>query len=255
MVTASLDFVCIRPATYENFDEGQLLQSVFAARGSLENTVFCLFEPDGKTKLSKSGRSPGMVFRSPERFLAELKSIGSRYRPKTKAARALPTVPDLRLALNVAACDSAPLVISLAKSESELAKVESSLARLAWTDALVGRLRYSSATFEQAEEHEWLKGTLSKLGKSSGFVIVEPNAFGTEAVVLAFSKSKSDSAKLTQTLERGLAEHDPAAKVASKHIAEGRREGIEWESEMPVSGPDEQRRKAGGKGKQRERKP
>ena len=255
MVTASLDFVCIRPATFENFDEGEFLHSVFPARGSLENTVFCLFEPDGKTKLSKSGRSPSMVFRTPERFLDELKSIGSRYRAKAKPSRALATVPDLRLALNEAACDSAPLVIALAKSESELAKVETSLAKLAWSEDLVGRLRYSSATLEQAQEHEWLKATLKQLGKSSGVVIVEPNAFGTEAEVLAFSKAANDPEELILALERGLAAHAPAQKEASKHIAEGRRESIEWDSAMPVTDPDESRRSERGKGKQREHKP
>ena len=65
MVTASRAFVCVRPATYESATEGKLLLSLFRGRlGNLENSVFALLGPDGKERLTKTGRSPGMVFKN-----------------------------------------------------------------------------------------------------------------------------------------------------------------------------------------------
>lgn len=52
----------MRLATYENKEEGAFLESVFTGRsGKLENTVFALLEPDGKTRLSRAGRGPHRI--------------------------------------------------------------------------------------------------------------------------------------------------------------------------------------------------
>ena len=65
MVTASRAFVCVRPATYESAAEGKLLLSLFRGRlGNLENSVFALLGPDGKERLTQTGRSPFMVFKT-----------------------------------------------------------------------------------------------------------------------------------------------------------------------------------------------
>ena len=69
MVKASRDFVCIRPTTYESAEEAKVLESFFSGRsGQLENTVFVMLAPDGKTKLTRSGRSPQHIFGDAERL-------------------------------------------------------------------------------------------------------------------------------------------------------------------------------------------
>ncbi|MAJ27934.1 hypothetical protein CBD41_00845, partial [bacterium TMED181] len=61
VIKLSRKFVCARLSTYEDHAEGELLKKLFRGRsGELENTVFVILAPDGKTRLSKSGRSPQM---------------------------------------------------------------------------------------------------------------------------------------------------------------------------------------------------
>jgi hypothetical protein len=251
VVTASRSFICIRPATYESVEEGKLLQSIFPGRGQLENTVFALFEPDGQTMLSKSGRSPGMVFGSKAKFLAELQMIAARFSGKPESSRALPCVPDLRLALNEAACDSAPLAIAYATSEKELAQVESALAKFAWDPRFVGRLNY--AAILASESKPFAARGLGQL-KGNGIIIVQPNEFGTELKQLATCNRTSDSAQLARVIEQALAAHAPSAKEAQSHIRIGRREGIEWESAIPVTDPDENRRGAANRRHQKQKR-
>ena len=57
VIDASRKFVCVRLATYEDAVEGKLLEGIYRGRsGQLENTVFVMLAPDGKTRLSASGR-------------------------------------------------------------------------------------------------------------------------------------------------------------------------------------------------------
>src|SRR5262245_31890428 len=64
VVAASREWVCVRLLTYENAAEAEMLTSLFVGRsGQLENTTFALLAPDGKTKLSRAGRSPDFAFR------------------------------------------------------------------------------------------------------------------------------------------------------------------------------------------------
>ena len=77
MVTASRAFVCVRPATYESATEGKLLLSLFRGRiGNLENSVFALLGPDGKERLTKTGRSPGMLFKTAAQMAERLTELG-----------------------------------------------------------------------------------------------------------------------------------------------------------------------------------
>ena len=62
VVAASRKFVCIRLATYEDAAENEVLKGIFAMRGTLQNTVFGILTPDGKTHIVRSGRSPAWAF-------------------------------------------------------------------------------------------------------------------------------------------------------------------------------------------------
>ena len=62
VIAASKKFVCIRLATYEDARENEVLKGVFAPGGVLQNTVFSLMSPDGRTSLVRAGRSPAWAF-------------------------------------------------------------------------------------------------------------------------------------------------------------------------------------------------
>ena len=114
VISASRKFVCIRLATYENAEENKILAGFFSRGGVLENTVFTLLTPDGKTKLVSAGRSPVWAFggvrgaginAQPEVSMKKMgqtmEAIALVYPGKGKAAKGFPPLPylaDLRLA-------------------------------------------------------------------------------------------------------------------------------------------------------------
>jgi hypothetical protein len=131
VIEASREFICIRPQTYENAEEAKVLASYFRGRsGQLENTVFCIFSPDGKTKLCRSGRSPKMGFRDSKDMASFMIITSSKYKPK-KEITSLPFLEDVRLGLNVASCDLRPLVILFNPKKSAFGKMEKMILPLA----------------------------------------------------------------------------------------------------------------------------
>ncbi|MHC4938502.1 MAG: hypothetical protein ACYTHK_06000 [Planctomycetota bacterium] len=215
MIRASREFVCVRLATYEDKAEGEFLMSIFRGRsGELENTVFCLLAPDGKTRLSRAGRSPDMAFdRSDERFVTALESAARKYRAKP-GARRLPVMKDLRLALNVAACDNLPLAVAVGD------KAEKQLAELAWDKRFAGKLIYVSVPrFDGAEA-------------KSKLVVLQPDSFGRKPKVIA-QGPKVDG----KVLEKGIAAHRGSSRQTREHVRDGRRQGIYWETAIPVTDP------------------
>ena len=267
VVEASRDFVCVRMATYENATEAEFLATIFRGRtGQLENTVFTILAPDGKTQLTRSGRSPEMALgeerggpggpggrRGPppdergehgpdgggpadppmDAMVAKLEEIAARY-PATKSAAdepgAMPYSENVRLGLNIAACDMLPLAVVVTKDDAAREKLESELRALAWSDELIGRVVYA-ATTDRAD-----LGKIEGAAEDAVLLFVQPDAFGREGKLLA-QTSKADRASLAKAMADGLAKHDPGKKDAADHIREGRRQGVDWETAVPVTDP------------------
>lgn len=231
----------MRPATYESESEAKVLQRFWRGRsGTLENTVFCLVAPDGKTKLSRAGRSPRMAYDGPEDLAKSMASIVERYpSKKSKSAAPLPTYPSVRLALNVASCDARPLVVVANKDAKERERLAKALAELAWSKEFIGRYHYALA--ESLDE----LAPLTNAPKQGGVMIVAPGDFGLEGKVLVAEKAKAKAKDLTKLLESGLSKFKPKTKNPSEHTRKGVREGVEWESEIPVTDPDEAKSRRG----------
>src|SRR3954447_19107352 len=118
VVAASRHFVCLRLLTYESRQEARFLRSLApTGSGALENTVFTLLAPDGKRQLVRGSRSARQTFGDAERMASAMNRIAAGYGAKMPAGapNELPRVPDVRLAVNVAACDSRPLVVVFAR--------------------------------------------------------------------------------------------------------------------------------------------
>ena len=73
-------------------------------------------------------------------------------------------------------------------------------------------------------------------GVSADVYVVQPDAYGQDGKVLGSAKRKDKTfdAKLTEA----IAKNDPIVKQDHRgHVARGRRDGIGWETEIPVTDP------------------
>lgn len=241
VIVASRDFVCVRLATYESKSEATLLKSVFRFRsGELENTVFAILSPDGKRQLIRSGRSPRFAFFGGEDVAAKemarsMNRIAGQFKAKGKPSskpRPLPTLADMRLAVNVAACDNQPLVVAYSPKADERKQLEQRLAKLAWSDDFIGQFLYVSVSDAKA---------FQSLGKDfrpqTGIYVIEPGTFGLKADVAVRVAASENDTKLRDGLSLAVITHQQRAKDMFRHNSEGRRQGVNWKTQIPVTDP------------------
>src|SRR5260221_5829452 len=152
VIAAARDFVCVRLTTYENEAEGAFLKSFNVTRsGELENTVFTILAADGKKQLVRASRSIRQSFRDAADMAATMKRIVGESPSKATARDELPALPlvaNVRLAVDVAACDGLPLAVIHAPDELTRQRVREQLAALVWSDEFVGRFIYVEASAE-----------------------------------------------------------------------------------------------------------
>ncbi|MEZ4545987.1 MAG: hypothetical protein R3C24_19085 [Cyanobacteriota/Melainabacteria group bacterium] len=108
------NFVCIRTMTYESAEEAKVLRSIWG-RGDLQNTVFAILDPYGRP-IVNGQRSPQRIFRDSADMASYMDQVAAHYRSYGDPTW-LPVVDTVRLGLNVAACDSRPLVIVVAPTK------------------------------------------------------------------------------------------------------------------------------------------
>lgn len=218
----------MRPATYEHKQEAEVLKRVFSHRdGSLQNTSFGLLGPDGKLRLSRGGRSPSMVWRDKQSMISALERGTKKYKPH-KGQRSLPTVIDLRLGLNIAASDNLPLVVLIVpKKKSQRASLEEKLSKLAWSDDLIGGAHY--VVLEDHKALEDMKGHKP----SKQVQVLKPDAYGQSAEVVGALNLKDKGLEKYMAELLLVAKGDP--KDQRRHIRNGRRKGISWESLLPIT--------------------
>jgi hypothetical protein len=241
VVAASEDVVCARLLTYESADEADVLTGFFVGRsGALENTTFALVAPDGRTPLTRGGRSPRHVLgrSADDDALALLMDDAARRFPARAASRRepplLPYLVDVRRGLNVAACDLLPLAVVVGGDATERAAIEATLRPLAWADARRGRLLYAPAASAEALRH------VAGVSRTARLVVLQADEFGRDGVLLS-QTDEASSAALAKALDQGLRLHRPAKKDARTLIAKGRRAGVHWTPEIPVTDPGERR--------------
>ncbi len=228
VIEASRGLVCIRLATYENAAEVKYLEKVFrGGSGQLENTVFAMLSPGADKYLARPGRSPDWAFSGADNMARGLKEIASRYKP-TGSPEALPAMENLRLALNVAACDGMPLLVAASNNPETRKKANAFLALLAWTTSLLGKYAYAPAS-TPAELRA------AKLPESEGILLIAPDSYGlTGKVIQRWPLSGTLSVATLEKLRPTLIF---SGKVARQHIQNGVRNGFSWQSLLPVTDP------------------
>lgn len=231
VVNATRDFVCIRLATYEDKKEVEFLSKIFRGRsGQLENTVFAILDSDGKTRLSRSGRSPDFAFRSRTQFVETLQEI-SRERDLSKrrfSDTSLPIVKNVDLALNVASCDKIQLLVVVGKDEAEVKKLSKAYLPLAWNARIGGQYVFATASSET--ELKPIHGAQFE----PGLILVEPGQFGMSGKLVSQFEANDDIEVVGNQLADSAKEFK-VLKEYRQHIRAGLNLGIEWESETPVT--------------------
>jgi hypothetical protein len=243
VVAASRKFVCVRLATYESKEEGAFLESFEVGRsGKLENSLFCILSSDGKRELSRAGRSLRRAFGDAEGLAATMNRIARTHKPKAgRHEPDLPRVAYVRLALNVAACDNQPLVVLYARDASALAKLEKAVAVLAWQDAFLGRFIYAATG--AFKDFAAVKGAKD----AAGVLVIGPDSFGLKGEVLGQVAANSPAADLTKGLKAALARHKKQTKSFRSHVRAGHEKGVFWETQIPVTDPEEAAARARGR--------
>ncbi len=256
-MAASRKFVCVRLATYENEAAATFLKSIYTGRsGEVENTTFVLLGPGAEKRLSRAGRGPHMLLgerggppsggprggppgsgpaddSAGEDLAAVLEKAAKPFRAKAEL-RALPQTHDFRRALNIAACDSQPLVVALATSDEARSKLEKRIEALAWSEALVGRYHYVLVKDKAA-----CTG-VEGVPAGDGVFVVSRGTYGTSGKVIAKVAASANDEALRKMLEKTEAAFDSpnASRSHRDHVRSGRRLGEWWESEVPVTDPE-----------------
>ncbi len=231
VVAASRDFVCIRLATYEDKEEAEFMSGVFRSRsGVLENTTFGILSPDGKRNLVAPGRGPMHAFRDATSMANRMNLIALQH-PGAKQSRwtdqQLPVMKSVDVALNVAACDNLPVLITFAQSEKRLAEINKSAVASTWNDEGAGQFVCASTT-----DVAKLKPIPGVEG-SEGLLVVEPGPYGLSGKILCELRGKESPIELRQELLAAVTSFTRVAPQYTAHIQLGIKLGFDWESAVP----------------------
>jgi hypothetical protein len=232
VIAASREFVCVRLATYEDAVEAKFVQALVRTySGELENTAFCLLAPDGKKKLSRAARGTEQVYDDAAAMAADMRRVVGQYSPKA-APSELPLVANPRLALDVAAADGLPLVVIVGNDPAARQRSHDRLAKLAWTDEFIGRFVYAEGS---------VKDVLGVPGVSidAGVAVIAPDKFGQKGAVLRQVGAEAPAEKVAEALRGATDEYKAPLKTFQTHVREGQRQGVFWETRVPVTDPFE----------------
>ena len=209
--------------------------------GRFENTAFCLLAPDGKERLSGTGRSPEMGLspgrRGPGRqkpdvdVAGEMKKVASRFKATGSPSQAL--VQDFhsfRQALNVASGDQRLLLLVVAPEKQQDA-IRRVLVPVMASDEIIGRFHVDFAGREN--DLKWADAVDGEKGKA-GFVIIRADKFGMEGKVMKQLPLDAKGAEIADALLAANAEFakSETRKVYREHVSEARREQVFFEGNV-----------------------
>lgn len=210
--------------------------------GRFENTTFCLLAPDGRERLSGTGRSPAMGLRTRGRrggqddqvelVVSGMARIAGKYPRKGGAGS--PVVQDFhsfRQALNVASADQRLLLFVAAPAKKRKALRES-LRPVLGDPELLGRFHCDFG--DKANDAHWA-GAVEGVAGKSGLFIIQADPFGMKGTVrarLALDAEPGDVKSALIDANAAFAREEER-KVYREHVSQGRREGIYFEGGMP----------------------
>jgi len=210
--------------------------------GRFENTAFCILAPDGKERLSGTGRSPAMGFgaggsrgdadQQNPAVLSAMERISKKY--KTKEDLNEPVVQDFhtfKQALNVASADQR-LLLFIAAGEVPAERLRASLRPVLGDPEIIGRFHSDFGNREtDAKWTESVEGSKRK----GGLYIIAADQFGQKGKVLETLPldAKTDEIKATLLKANQTYAKTEERKVYRDHVSKGRKEGVQFDAGMP----------------------
>jgi hypothetical protein len=119
------------------------------------------------------------------------------------------------------------VVLIVPKKKSQRASLEEKLSKLAWSDDLIGGAHY--VVLEDHKALEDMKGHKP----SKQVQVLKPDAYGQSAEVVGALNLKDKGLEKYMAELLLVAKGDP--KDQRRHIRNGRRKGISWESLLPIT--------------------
>ena len=224
VIKASRKFICVRIDSYESEENQKIVRSHLGGR--FENTAFCVIAPDGKERLTPSGRGPQHISRD----FDDIAAIADRYKSRGDILNShIPDFNSFALALNVSSADQKILLL-IAGDEDEIVAAGKRIRSVVWNKNVMGRFNYD---FE-SDSSSWT-GPLSSKSKGSGFHLIRPGEFGLEGKIvmsLSLNASNSNLLKAMVVANRDYAK-STKKKIYSSHVVEGRRQGKRIEMAVP----------------------
>ena len=230
VVAASKNFVCIRLTSYEDETEKAFVATLVR---EVANTAFAILSPDGKP-ITGRGRGPGNVYSDAADMAKGMDAIAAKYETKkVEGTPALPITLNLTVGLAVAAGDNQPLVVVLSPDPTRRKDLEARVAEQAWSKTFCGYFTYASGPD--------LKGLPKLKGatRTEGVLVIEPDLFGAGGQVFTEVPADQIAEKLPAALKLTLRSFVPLAKTRRELANLGLKEGIFYETGIPVSGKGE----------------
>lgn len=240
-IEASRAFVCVRLETFESKAHEELVRKIL--NGRFANTSFCILAPDGETRLTAAGRGPRTILgakgRGPsaepgttEEVIQAMAEITAEFPVEGDPGEmTLQDFHSFRQALNVASGDQR-LLLFVAATPGDLGKTRSTLQPVFAREDIIGRFHLDFAS--AATDASWAE-SVSDTRAKSGYFIIQADSFGQKGKTIAQLPLTADQTAVANAL---LAANDLFArsgkrKIYSEHVAEGRREDIFFENEIP----------------------
>lgn len=229
VIEISNKFVCVRIESYESEKNQKIVRSYLDGR--FENTAFCVLAPDGKKRLSATGRGPRQVFgSSPDNFVSELETILEKYESKADLMDA--SVPDFhsfKLALNIASADQRVLVLITAPKD-QVEATEKRIRGLAWNPKVRGRFH-----FDLESTAAWKEPLSQGADAQEGIYLIKPGTYGLDGTVLARLDLNATPKAVLSAMAEATATYAKTTekKVYATHVQEGRDKGVRIEMAVP----------------------
>jgi len=240
-IAASRAYVCVRLETFESKEHQDMVRDLM--EGRFVNTAFCILAPDGKKRLSRSGRSPAMGFGIKQgngaeevekvnaRVIETMAGIAKEYPAKgAEAAAEVVDFHSFEQALNVSSGDQRLLVFSVAP-DAQQAEVKKTMQKVANHSEVIGRYHFDFSSASDAKWSEVVEGDKQK----SGIFIIESGEFGQTGKSVGELPLGSSPEQIRTALAK--ANKDYAAtqtrKNYAEHVKKGRQTGVKYEDAMP----------------------
>ena len=206
--------------------------------GRFANTSFCLFDPQGTKRLSRSGRGPRDLGKvrggndadvDDDAVIREMNRIAARYHANENDSDVvLQDFDSFRQALNVASADQRLLIFATSDDET----LAENLRKALLDEELVGKFHLD---FGDAKTDKDWAANIRGVDDNARLFIIRSGKFGTSGEVMDQLPEDATVEKITESLKNSNEKFASVEdrKTYKEHVIEGRRKGVYFENVVP----------------------